>query len=199
MARASRAGGAAPRGAPTGFVVGFLGGLQRWHGVETLLEAFRQLRETSLAYRLLSWGMALAEPCRAPSCRAAASRSRAKCPHRDVPGCLEPGHRARALPAAAAVLLLPLKVLEYAASGVPVVASASGQIAEIFAHETSAMLHAPGIVAHVERPRTSPEPRIRVARAARRAVKKVYTWDRLAAHLLAIADSACRPSSKAQG
>ncbi|TMA99330.1 MAG: glycosyltransferase family 4 protein [Deltaproteobacteria bacterium] len=159
------------------FVVGFLGSLKQWHGVEILLEAFRQLRERSPAYRFIT--------------------ITGEVPLRDVPRWLERMDVGLApYPPLPLFYFSPLKVLEYAASGVPFVASASGQIAEIFAHETSAMLHAPGnvaeVVEHVERLRASPELRMRLARAARRAVKKVYTWDRHAAHLLAIAETARR-------
>ena len=38
----------------------------------------------------------------------------------------------------------PLKIFEYAAARVPIVASAVGQIAEILVHRKSALLHPPG-------------------------------------------------------
>jgi glycosyltransferase involved in cell wall biosynthesis len=183
------------------FVVGFLGSLKQWHGVEILLEAFRQLRQRSPAYRLLIVGDGPLRPLVEARCGrdlpADSVTITGEVPHRDVPRHLEQMDVGLApYPPLSLFYFSPLKVLEYAASGVPIVASASGQIAEIFAHETSAMLHAPGnvaeIVAHVERLRTSPDLRVQLARAARRAVKKTYTWDRLAAHLLAVADTACR-------
>ena len=183
------------------FVVGFLGSLKQWHGVEILLEAFRQLRERSPAYRLLIVGdgplRGLVEAYGGRDLAGGGITITGEVPHRDVPRWLERMDVGLApYPPLPLFYFSPLKVLEYAASGVPLVASASGQIAEIFAHETSAMLHAPGnvaeVVEHVERLRASPELRMRLARAARRAVKKVYTWDRHAAHLLAIAETARR-------
>jgi glycosyltransferase involved in cell wall biosynthesis len=183
------------------FVVGFLGSLKKWHGVELLLEAFRRLRDRSSAYRLLIVGDGPLRTLVEERCRRELPRDTVtitgEVAHRDVPR-----HLARMdvglapYPPLALFYFSPLKVLEYAASGIPIVASASGQIREIFAHETSAMLHAPGnvaeIVEHVERLRASPELRVRLARTARRAVKKTYTWDRLAARVLAIADTAGR-------
>ena len=182
------------------FVVGFLGSLKQWHGVDILLEVFQELRKRSPAYRLLIVGdgplrsVVEARGCGMPS---DAITITGTVPHRNVPRWLERMDVGLApYPALPLFYFSPLKVLEYAASGVPIVASGSGQIAEIFAHEVSAMLHAPGnvteIVEHIERLRASPELRVRLARAARRAVKKVYTWDRLAAHLVAVAETACR-------
>ena len=90
----------------------------------------------------------------------------------------------------------PLKVFEYAAAGVPIVASASGQIAEILAHRVNGLLHRPGdveeIVRHVEELRARPILRVRFARRARRAVLKGYTWDRQAGRLLGFAESVCQ-------
>jgi glycosyltransferase involved in cell wall biosynthesis len=181
------------------FVVGFLGSLKPWHGVELLLEAFRTLRQRSPAYRLLIVGdgplRALVESHR--DLGADAVTVTGEVPHRDVPRYLEQMDVGLApYPPLPLFYFSPLKVLEYAASGVPIVASASGQIAEIFRHGESAMLHTPGdvgaIVDHVEQLRASPELRMRLGRQARRSIKKVYTWDRLAAHLVAIAETAGR-------
>jgi len=188
------------------FVIGFLGSLKQWHGVEILLEAFRQLRERSPAYRLLIVGdgplRSLVEARGGRDLPGDGITITGAVPHRDVPRWLERMDVGLApYPPLPLFYFSPLKVLEYAASGVPIVASASGQIAEIFAHGASGRPEARGegdeIVEHVERLRTRPELRIRLARAARRAVKKVYTWDRLAAHLLAIAETARRGYSKA--
>ena len=77
----------------------------------------------------------------------------------------------------------PLKIWEYAAGRVPIVASESGEIPRLFPHRQAALLHAPGkvrkIVKHVERLRRDPHLRERLARRAR-AVAKEHTWDRLA-------------------
>lgn len=183
------------------FVIGFLGSLKQWHGLEILLEAFECLRARSAGYRLLVVGDGplrgmVENHCRrhlASDCVTVTGRVA----HRDVPRYLEQMDVGVApYPPLPMFYFSPLKMFEYAASGVPIVASASGQISEIFEHGVSALLHAPGdvgaIVQHIEALRADPALRIRLARQARRAVKKVYTWDRLAAHLLAIADTARR-------
>jgi glycosyltransferase involved in cell wall biosynthesis len=95
-------------------------------------------------------------------------------------------------PALSSFYFSPLKIFEYAAAGVPIAASESGQIAELLAHRVTAMLHPPGsttkLVRHIEELRARPELRARLARRARTAVAKPHTWDRLAARLLSIAE-----------
>src|SRR5262249_19570199 len=181
------------REGPRDFVVGFLGSLKQWHGVEILLDAFERLSKKSPDYHLLIIGdgplRTLVEERRADDLRRGRVTITGEVPYEDVPRWLERVDVGLApYPPLPLFYFSPLKVLEYAASGVPIVASASGQIAEIFAHETSAMLHRPGdvaeIVEHVERLRADPALRVRLAKTARRAVKKTYTWDRLAAHVL---------------
>jgi len=188
------------------FVLGFLGSLKQWHGVEILLEAFGELSKRSSVYRLLVIGDGPLRGFVEARCRRDGLEDRVtitgEVPYPDIPGWLERVDVGLApYPPLPLFYFSPLKVLEYAASGVPIVASASGQIAEIFTHETSAMLHAPGNVAEivdcVERLRASPELRIRLAKMARRAVKKTYTWDRLAAHVLSVAETACRRHANA--
>jgi glycosyltransferase involved in cell wall biosynthesis len=75
------------------------------------------------------------------------------------------------------------------AAGVPIVASAIGQITEVLSHRKTALLHPPGsvskMVAHIEELRDRPHLRVRLARAARRLAVKRFTWDRNAARVLA--------------
>jgi len=190
------------------FVIGFLGSLKQWHGVDILLDAFRELSKKSTAYRLLIIGDGPLRALVEARCAADLSADRVtisgEVAYRDVPRWLERIDVGLApYPPLSLFYFSPLKVLEYAAAGVPIVASASGQIAEIFTHETSALLHRPGdvaeIVEHVERLRASPALRVRLAKTARRAVKKTYTWDRLAAHVLAVAETARRRSETDTG
>ncbi len=183
------------------FTVGFLGSLKPWHGVEILLEVFRKLRERSEAYRLLVVGdgplRGLVEDHgrqhRISSCVTVTG----EVAHADVPGYLAGMDVGLATyPPLPLFYFSPLKVFEYAVAGVPIVASASGQIAEILEHRANAMLHRPGdvdeIVRHVEELRTRPILRVRFARRARRTVLKGYTWDRQAGRLLGFAESVCR-------
>jgi len=87
----------------------------------------------------------------------------------------------------------PLKIYEYMAARVPIVASAIGQIAEILTHRQTALLHPPGnigkMVEHIERLRAHPGLRAKLARQARQLMVKRFTWDRNAARVLAMVDS----------
>lgn len=80
----------------------------------------------------------------------------------------------------------PTAVLEAAAAGLPIVASATGGIAELFAHERSALLTAPGdasaLGASLRRLRDEPALRRRLARAARE-VGRAFEWRALAPRL----------------
>src|SRR5207244_1506807 len=87
----------------------------------------------------------------------------------------------------------PLKIYEYMAAGVPIVASDIGQITEILAHRKTALLHPPGsirkMVEHIAELRDRRHLRARLARAARRLAVKRFSWDRNAARVLAMVDT----------
>jgi len=183
------------------FTVGFVGSLKPWHGVETLLDAFVELRRCSAAYRLLVVGdgplRALVEDRCAREHPAGVVMLVGSVPYEHVPDCLARMDVGLApYPELPLFYFSPLKVLEYAAAGVPIVASASGQIAELFVHREHALLHPPGrvrkIVKHVELLRVNPDLGVRLARRARRVVARTHTWDRLAARVLGMAASTRR-------
>ena len=198
-----------PDDGPTGsdFVIGFLGSLKPWHGIETLLAAFGRLLAQDPGYRLLVVGDG---PLRGMLERFASTCSRpdrvtitGAVPYQEVPRYLAQMDVGVApYPALPTFYFSPLKIFEYAAARVPIVASAAGQIAEILVHRKSALLHPPGnvdeMVLHIERLRGNAELRTRLARRARR-IAKGYTWDRLAARLLAAARAACRRPGSALG
>src|SRR5207245_520286 len=87
----------------------------------------------------------------------------------------------------------PLKVYEYMAAGVPIVASAIGQVTEVLSHRKTALLHPPGsvgkMVAHLEELRDRPRLRARLARAARRLAVTRFTWARNAARVLSMLET----------
>ena len=175
------------------FVVGFVGSLKPWHGVDVLLDAFARLVALWPGYRLLVVGEG---PLRGAVEGLARDRPGAvevtgAIPYRDVPRqLLRMDVGVAPYPELPLFYFSPLKVFEYAAAGVPIAASASGQIAELLAHRVTAMLHPPGgtykLVRHIEELRQRPELRARLARRARASVAKPHTWDRLAARLLDI-------------
>ena len=182
------------------FVIGFLGSLKPWHGVEALVAALGCLLALHPGYRLLVVGDG--------PLRGVLERFARECPqpdrvtmtgavaHEEVPRYLaEMDVGVAPYPDLPTFYFSPLKIFEYAAARVPIVASAAGQIAEILVHRKSALLHPPGnveeMVKHIERLRANPELRTRLARRARR-IAKAFTWDRLAARVLAVAETACR-------
>jgi len=182
------------------FVIGFLGSLKPWHGVETLIAALGCLLALHPGYRLLVVGDGplrgllerFAHECPLPD-RVTITGAVA---HEEVPRYLaEMDVGVAPYPDLPTFYFSPLKIFEYAAARVPIVASAAGQIAEILVHRKSALLHPPGnveeMVKHIERLRANPELRTRLARRARR-IAKAFTWDRLAARVVAVAETACR-------
>jgi len=181
---------------PDCFTLGFVGSLKPWHGVEILLQAFAGLRELSPVYRLLVVGDGplmgqIHAYCETNGLDDAVSLVGAV-PHSRVPYYLAQMDAGIApYPPMSSFYFSPLKIWEYAAGRVPIVASASGEIPTLFPHRSAALLHEPGkvgkIVKHVERLRRDPQLGERLARRAR-AVAKEHTWDRLAGRFLTLAD-----------
>jgi glycosyltransferase involved in cell wall biosynthesis len=184
-------------------VVGFLGSLKPWHGIDQLLEAFRKLRDISEVYRLLIVGsgplLPALEEFRRRHRLARVMTLAGSVPHARVGEYLAQMDIGVApYPPLEPFYFSPLKVWEYAAAGVPIVASASGDLPARFPHRTAALLHRPGsvrkLVEHIERLRRDPELGQRLARRARR-VAKLHTWDRLAARIESLAAPFLRRNS----
>jgi glycosyltransferase involved in cell wall biosynthesis len=180
------------------FVLGFVGSLKPWHGIEILLHVFLRLREISPAYRLLVVGDGPMMPQVREFCRAHSLEAFVELPgrvaHEEMPhwlGRMDAG--LAPYPDLPSFYFSPLKIWEYAAAGVPIVASASGELPQLFPHKRAALLHPPGkihkILKHVETLRRSPDLGPRLARRARRTARE-YTWDRLAARVETIATRA---------
>lgn len=133
---------------PRPFTVGFVGTLKPWHGVDVLVEAMTILRRRIPDARLLLVG----DGPRADAVLEMASRSQVPVEHTGaVDPEAVPAHLARMdvacapYPAEGAVAYFsPLKVLEYLAAGVPVVASAVGQLPELLDHGSCGVLVEPG-------------------------------------------------------
>ena len=165
------------------FVIGFLGSLKPWHGVQDLL---------------LIVGDGPLRPAVEQMCRserlAAVVQVTGDVDHARVPGFLARMDVAVApYPRLSTFYFSPLKVYEYMAAGVPIVASAIAQITEVLSHRKTALLHPPGsvskMVAHIEELRDRPRLRARLARAARRLAVKRFTWDRNAARVLSMIET----------
>jgi len=168
------------------FVIGFVGSLKPWHGVQDLLEAFRILLKDVPEARLLIVGDG-------PERAALESRSRrtgidgkvewtGSVKHEEVPGFLARMEVAVApYPAMADFYFSPLKLIEYMASGRAIVASRAGQVAEILKNRENSLLYKPGEVeamaACLKRLWSDPRLRRELGEKAREASKDM-TWDR---------------------
>jgi len=85
----------------------------------------------------------------------------------------------------------PLKVYEYMAAGVPVVASAIGQLRDLIQPEINGILISPGdpaaLAQALERLLNEPALRTRLGREARKTVLAHYTWHAIVCRILTLA------------
>lgn len=167
------------------FRIGFVGSLKPWHGLEMLADAFAALHEEDERYRLLVVGYG-------PQGEALRARLLARVPphaftltgrlaHDEVPARLALCDAAVApYPAMEGFYFSPMKVFEYCAMGIPVVASRIGQIEELLADGETALLTPPGdaaaLAAALRRLREDAALRRRLGRAARRWAE-TRTWE----------------------
>ena len=167
------------------YVVGFVGSLKPWHGLSVLAEAFAHVHHTAPHTRLLLVGDG---PEREPvlaqldalGVRDAVHVAGAVSPA-DIPGWLSAMDVAVAPYAEATdCYFSPLKVFEYMAAGLPVVASRVGQVAEVLEHEATGLLVEPGeadtLAEALNRLRHDPLLRMRLGATARATVLMRHTW-----------------------
>jgi glycosyltransferase involved in cell wall biosynthesis len=183
-------------GRPGLFTVGFVGSLKPWHGLPILLEAFAMLHQRDRMSRLLIVGDG---PERASLEADVAARGLAQAVHltgavapSEVPGLLASMDVAVApYPKLPYFYFSPLKVYEYMAAGLPVMASRIGQLVVLIDDGVNGMLCPPGdpvaLAEGLEHLQRSPELRARLGQAARATVIRYYTWDSVAQRILRLA------------
>ncbi len=192
--------------APGIFTIGFVGSLKPWHGVPVLLEAFAALHRRHPKTRLLIVGdgpqrLQLDEA--AHTLRDAVHFTGAVSPEA-VPGLLASIDAAVApYPPLANFYFSPLKVFEYMASGLPVVASRLGQLQTVIHDGINGLLCPPGdpraLEQALERLLNDPALRARLGQAARATVLAEHTWDAVAGRILQVAGFApVRDSPRAE-
>lgn len=127
-------------------VIGFVGTLKPWHGVDVLVDAMADLARRGRRARLLVVGDG-------PERTALQERADALGIDAEFTGAVAPEHMPTMLTLldvgvapyrAADDYFSPLKVCEYLAAGVPVVASDVGQVPELVRHGRTGLLTQPG-------------------------------------------------------
>jgi glycosyltransferase involved in cell wall biosynthesis len=182
-----------------GPVLGFVGALRPWHGVEALPELLARLvpRYPDLWLVIVGDG-----PRRGALERELRERGLTRhavftgsVPHEEVAGLIrqfdvalapypKPEH---------AFYFSPLKLFEYMGCGVPVVAAALGQIGEVVRDGETGLLYPPGeldaLAAACDRLLADPALRHRLGQTAAAEVHGRYTWDHNAARVVDLAHS----------
>ena len=167
------------------FTIGYIGILKARHGLTTLIETFALVAQQSPEAKLLIVGDG---PEREYLDREIAARgltervefAGAVAPEL-VPGYLASMDVALApYPPLARFYSSPLKLYEYMAAGLPIVATRIGQIEEVIQHGETGILVRPGDAAGMAEAVTalaaSPDARARLGEAARQTVRE-HTWD----------------------
>lgn len=190
------------------FTVGFVGTLKPWHGLPILVEAFDLLCHRTQDARLLvvgegPGGETMREDLEGRGLLRLARFTGAVPPH-EVPGLLAQMDVAVApYPDRHDFYFSPLKVYEYMAAALPVVASRIGQLEDVLEHGVNGLLCPPGdpeaLADALDRLRHDPQLRARLGREARRCVLREHTWDAVAGRILHIAGASGALSGVAEG
>jgi glycosyltransferase involved in cell wall biosynthesis len=179
------------------FVIGFVGSMKPWHGVDILLHAMRMLGGSNSPFRLLLVGsgpeldnlrVQVSEMGLADVVHMSGS-----VPHQQVPDYL------RAMDVAVAPYapdadeyFSPVKLFEYMSMALPVIAARLGQVSEVIEPERTGWLFRPGdafeLAGLIGRVASERELCRTVGLAARERVMNEYTWRHNARRVIAVAE-----------
>ena len=189
---------------PGMFTVGFAGSLKPWHGLRILVRAFAILHGRDPNTRLLVVGDGpergnLLADLSAHGLMKATYLTGMVTPN-EVPGLLASMDVAVCPYPQQRFYFSPLKVYEYMAASLPVVASRIGQLGELITNEVTGLLCSPddiiALADALDRIRREPNLRFRLGQAARAAVLRDHTWDAAVGHILYLAG--LLPSAQAE-
>jgi glycosyltransferase involved in cell wall biosynthesis len=179
------------------FVIGFVGSMKPWHGVETLLRALQLLGGGGSPFRLLLVGAGPLLPDLQQQSEqlglADAVHMTGAVPHQAVPDLLRAMDVTVAAYASdAAEYFSPVKLFEYMAAGLPVVAARVGQVCKVIEEGRTGWLYNPGdageLAGVIRRIATDRDACRQVGAAARERVLQQYTWRHNARRIVAIAE-----------
>ncbi|NCJ06254.1 glycosyltransferase [Synechococcales cyanobacterium C] len=178
------------------FTVGFVGTMKDWHGLPVLTQAFMQFYRQYSQARLLMVGDGPARPAMQATLEQCglgeAVTWSGRVPPEQIPAWLAMMDVAVApYPLLESFYFSPLKVYEYMAAGLPVVASDVGQLRHIIQSEANGLLCAAGdadaLTAQLQRLHAQPHLRLRLGQAARKTVLACHSWMQRVAHILELA------------
>jgi glycosyltransferase involved in cell wall biosynthesis len=177
--------------------IGFVGTLKPWHGLDALVDAFASLAATIPRARLLVVGdgperSALEDRAATIGVAPRITWTGAVAPE-EVPSILAAVDVGVApYPRLFGFYFSPLKVLEYMAAGLPVVASRSGSLPDLVEHGVHGLLYEPsdvnGLAAAIARLAAEPALRRRLGAMARAKVQREHTWRAVARRILTLAE-----------
>lgn len=175
------------------FTIGFLGTLKPWHGIDTLGRVFSGVRAQLPSARLLVVGdgperQSLHDTLQSAHHAGAFQFAGAVPPEWVAPWLSRMDVALAPYPADAPFYFSPLKIVEYMAAGVPVVASNIGQIPAMVQHGHTGLLVPPGDVdAFVDACLhlfANPTTRRAMGAAGRDEAMATRTWDAVVARVL---------------
>jgi len=188
------------------FTVGFVGSLKPWHGVELLIDAFAALCDHRRDCKLLIVGDGPLRDRLEQRARIALDVDAATVEFTGsvTPDAI-PSHLRRMDVAVApypnheSFYFSPLKILQYMAASLPVIASRIGDIPRLIRHDVNGVLTAPGDVSQLAtqlvRLIEDYELRIRLGTAARQTIISDYSWGHVIQRILRIASESSDPSA----
>jgi glycosyltransferase involved in cell wall biosynthesis len=191
------------RSSTNAITVGFVGTLKPWHGIDVLLDAFDILRDAGSNARLLVVGDGPERPNVEQRLVASGLGTHVHCvgavPPMTVPAWLAIMDVAVApYPDLPDFYFSPLKIYEYLAAGLPIVASRVGPIPDLVVDGVHGLLYAPGdataLAEAVMCLAADPPLRRRMGRSGRAVVARDHTWRGVAQRILDLGAQAREPA-----